>query len=150
MLEQFLKANKVDAQLLESPTEIRAVEKLAKHLGLPLSAVAKCVLFVEEKRLEAVLALFESSKQIDLPKLENASGLRSLRPALPQEALEMAGYPVESIPPISVYGIKTFLSKSLLEKKEIFCPGGDYQHILKIPPAQIQEFGFEVEAVEII
>ena len=149
MLEDFVLANKIGAQLFESEKEIHGAGKLASLCGLSIESTVKCVLFVGENSLEPVLVVFLATSKPSIPLLELASGFSGLLPATEKESLEMTGFESGRIPPVSVYGIKTFIDKKVLEKEFVAASGGDAFHALKIPPKEIQEFGFEAETAEI-
>lgn len=149
MLEQFLAVNNVAGKLVESKEGFFYPKEIASACEVPIEALVKCRLFVDKNGLEPVLAVFLAGTKINVKKLEEESGLAGLFPAADTESIEITGFEAHAIPPISIYGIKVFLDKKVLEKKEIACLAEDNFHALKTTPQQIQEHGEEVQVADI-
>ncbi|MBI2598167.1 MAG: hypothetical protein HYW50_03150, partial [Candidatus Diapherotrites archaeon] len=54
-----------------------------------------------------------------------------------------------SVPPVSIYGVKTLVDRKVLEKEVVYAGGGDDFSVLKISPKEIVEHGFEVQIEDI-
>ncbi len=150
MIEEFILVNKVDAKLINNEKEQSSVINLGKSMNISRKLLVNTFLFVEEKTFEPVIAIFEADAVLSIDKLQKASGLDKLREASQVESLEITGYAAEFIPPVSVYGVKTFLSESALKIKKVYAGAGDKFHLLEINPGQIKEFGFEVQTADLI
>ncbi|MFH1234460.1 MAG: YbaK/EbsC family protein [Candidatus Diapherotrites archaeon] len=102
MLEDFIEANKIDAK--------RVPGKFSENL-------ARCVLLMPraEGRLP-VLAVVPSATRLSLEKAAKASGSGELGESDEKEDFKVTGYWHSFLPPISIYGVKVLVEKSLLKK----------------------------------
>ena len=125
MLEDFIEANSTKAEILR------------KRL---LLNQAKCFLLVSRKEGGlSVLAVVPAGKRVSLEKAEKASGIPGLRPAGESETQRITGYEQGFLPPVSIYGVKVLVEKSLLEKKYVCVLVGD-DVTLRIESRAIIEF----------
>jgi len=103
MLEDFIEANSTKAEILR------------KRL---LLNQAKCFLLVSRKEGEMpVLAVVPAGTRVSLEKAEKESGVPKLMPADESETQRITGYEYGFLPPVSIYGVKVLVEKSLLEKE---------------------------------
>lgn len=150
MLEFFLAENGLKAELLRSKDpDPKSPEGLCRELGLALSQLVHTFLFVGKNPGEAVLCVIEYNSMPDSKKLEAVSGIEWLQPATTPESMEITGFENNFIPPVSVYGIKTFISKSLAKKKELYSSAGDGFSLLKISLYELKEYAFEAEFADV-
>lgn len=149
LFSDFLELNKINAQLLKSKEQHLSFEKLVLSFDFPFQNVAKTFLFLSTEDILPVMAVIELNSMPSIEKLEKASISNGLKLATFNESINITGYEPEWLPPISIYGVKIFLSKNLLEKKEIIVSTGDNFHLLKISPQQLIEHGFEVTVADI-
>jgi len=85
---------------------------------------------------------------IDLEKVSKITEL-SLELATPNQTLEITGYNVGGVPPITIFGVKTIIDKLVMEKEIVYSGGGDDHSMLKISPKEIEEFGTEVQIKDV-
>jgi prolyl-tRNA editing enzyme YbaK/EbsC (Cys-tRNA(Pro) deacylase) len=149
MLEEFIEANNMNAELLESKREIVSQKAVSREAGVSLEKVALTMLLVSENNM-LLIAVFPADKILSEEKLISASGFSELKKVSSEECIGLTGYSSESLPPISVYGVKTVIEKSLFLQQEVFCAGGDKMHFLRISPDEIKEFSENPAVEEIV
>ncbi|MBI4044110.1 MAG: hypothetical protein HY392_00185 [Candidatus Diapherotrites archaeon] len=149
MLEDFILANKLTARFFESEEELTTPAKRAKICGLPAEDATMTVLLIHLESMEAILAVFLARDALSVKKLEKASGLRNLKLADNDETFEITGYEKNHLPPVSVYGVKTFVDRKILGKKLVCSPGGGKFHALSINPSEIIEHSYDATAADI-
>ena len=147
MLEQFIFANKLEAELIPCEKDVDTVKQAAALLGCEPGDIVKSLLFIVDG--EPVLALLPGDKRASEEKLLAHVQGRDARLASPEETEEITGYAVGGVPPVSIYGVKSLLDESILKKEWVFAGGGDNKHMLKIRVADIQLHGFEVEPADL-
>ena len=134
MLPDFIKVSKLAATIFECEDAYTA-EKAGEITGDPES-VAKSILLIGSDN-EPILAILLGKDKIDFAKIKKALGLTDVRLATPKEVLEITGYEVGGVPPISIYGVRTLIDKSVAEKDEVVCGGGDARHLMRIKVKEI-------------
>ncbi|MCX6801955.1 MAG: hypothetical protein NT067_02470 [Candidatus Diapherotrites archaeon] len=125
MLEDFIEVNKVEARLIPG--------KFSENLS-------RCVLLMPraDGRLP-VLAVVPAGTRISLEEAARAAGSGVLREADEKEDFKVTGYWHGYLPPISIYGVKVLVEKSLLKKTFLnFMIKEEYT--LMIAPNVILEF----------
>jgi len=142
MLEDFLKANGMKARLIECTVPVPNCKAAATAMGVNVSDIVKSVLFVYDKK-KAVLLVLLGDARVSLPKVSALLDGKALQLAMPKEVLEMTGYDVGGVPPISIYGVKTFIDEKVMKKAKVYAGGGDDAHLLEITPAELLEFALE-------
>ncbi len=136
MLDDFIQVNKLSARIFEcedSHTTAKAIEHTGNAEG-----VAKSIVMVDSNN-EPLLVILLGNDKIDFAKVKGILGVSDVRLAGPKEVLEITGYEVGGVPPISVYGIRTIMDKSVAKKAEVVCGGGDRQHLMRIKVREILE-----------
>ncbi len=135
MLPDFLEANCPEAELIRKRVSVNA---------------AKCLLFVPaEEGKWPVLAVFPAGKRVFPEKISGALGLGELRQPGERETYGITGYEKGFLPPVSIYGVKVLVEKSLLGKSFLHFPAGE-ELTLKISPEKILELNVEAETAEFL
>ncbi len=144
MLEDFLKANGMKARLIECTVPVPNCKAAAAAMGVTVSDIVKSVLFVyDNPKGKAVLLVLLGDARVSLPKVSALLDDKALQLAMPKEVLEMTGYDVGGVPPISIYGVKTFIDEKVMKKAKVYAGGGDEAHLLEITPVELLEFALE-------
>lgn len=135
MLEDFIEANKVEARLIPG--------KFSENL-------ARCVLLMPRKDgALPVLAVVPSATRLSLEKAAEAAGSGELREADEKEDFKVTGYRHGYLPPISIYGVKVLVEKSLLTKTFLnFMIKEEYT--LRIAPGIIIEFNEDAAECDLL
>lgn len=145
MLEDFLEANSLKAELLVPKRPLRTAHDIPRSLDVDSSSVAKCALVLvgtakRAEHNEAILIIMPLAKKFGEEELHKLLGVSmGVRFASEHETEELTGYPTEFIPVVSVYGVRTLIDAGLMKKEFIYCAGGDEGHVLKITPAELKE-----------
>jgi len=142
MLQDFIKANRLTAQIFETQGVVKSAAKAAQELD-DSEAVAKSILLMDSNN-EPLLVVLLGKDKIDFKKIKQILGVKDIRLAEPEEVLESTGYPVGGVPPISVYGVKTLVDKAVVEKEEVVCGGGTPNHLMRIKVQEIIDFGEKI------
>ena len=134
MLEDFIKVNKLGAKIFEAPNVRTSVQ--AEQIVGPLETIAKSIVLVCSDGTFALVVLLGADK-IDFSKVKKVLGVSDVRLASPKEVLEISGYEIGGVPPISIYGVRPIVDASVAEKEQVVCGGGDAQHLMRIKVGEI-------------
>lgn len=143
MLEDFIKTNKLSAKVFPLTKDVSTSYKAAAALGLGIDAIVKSILLMTSEQ-EPVLVILLGKDKIDFQKVKKIIGAKDVLLAEPEEVLEITGYEVGGVPPISIYGIRTLVDKGVAEKEEVVCGGGTPEKLMKIKVHEILEFGEDI------
>lgn len=148
MLEDFIEANKLSARVFATTRKVHTAEKAALEMGLESDSVAKSIVLVASDGTP-VLVILLGRDRVDFTKIKALLGVEDVRLAEPEEVLEITGYEIGGVPPISIYGVRAFIDRRVSRKEEIVCGGGDELHLLRIKVREILENveGISVEDV---
>jgi len=135
MLQDFIKANNLKAEIFETQGKVKSSAKAAQELD-DNEAVAKSILLMDSND-ESVLVILLGKDKIDFKKIKEILDVKDVRLAEPEEVFEATGYAVGGVPPISIYGVKTLLDKKVIEKEEVVCGGGTQNHLMRIKVKEI-------------
>jgi len=146
MLEQFIRANGLSAEVISPAKEAATLRDAARELGVKMSDFAKAELFVFNDR--GVLVIVKIGEDIAKENVCKGIGAEGLRCASMDEAEEITGFREGCIPPIGIYGVRTVMDKALMKKDVLYFSIGRNQ-FLKITPKEIEENSEEFEAVDL-
>lgn len=93
-----------------STPDKRTIAEVAGFLGLPASSLVKSLLLMADE--EPVLALVRGDQELHQQKLERYLG-REVRPAHPEEVLEVTGAEVGFVGPVGLKGVRVVADESL-------------------------------------
>lgn len=103
MIEDFIEANGLKAKILPRSS----------------SNLAKCSLFLAGS--EPVLVVFPAGKKISLEAVKKELDCESIALLSEKKAFEITGYESNFVPPVSVYGVKVLIDKSLFSMGNLRC-----------------------------
>ena len=142
-LETFIKVNGLSAKVFACDKEVHTAAKAAAVMEGDPESVAKSILLVDSEK-EPVLVVLLGKDKISFDKIKVLLGVKDVQLAEPNEVLEMTGYEVGGVPPISIYGVKVIVDESVTKKEEVVCGGGDPEHLMKISVKEILESNEDV------
>ena len=146
MLTEFIKANDLSAKVFECNGQVKTSAQAAEQAETHSSKViVKSILLINSEQ-EPILIILLGKDKIDFEKIKKITTVKDVRLADPTEVLEITGYEVGGVPPISIYGIKTLIDEEVVKKKKIICGGGDSNHLMKI---EVQEILDNVDEIRI-
>ena len=135
MLQDFIKANGLSAEVFETKGLVKSSAKAAQELN-DNEAVCKSILLMGSDN-ESFLVILLGKDKIDFKKIKEILGVKDVRLAEPEEVFEITGYIVGGVPPISIYGVKTLIDKAVVQKEEVVCGGGTPNHLMRIKVQEI-------------
>ncbi|HZX34338.1 MAG TPA: YbaK/EbsC family protein [archaeon] len=147
-LQGFIKVNRLSAQIFEVRGEVHSAAHAAAEMDNEPDKVAKSIVLVDSNK-SPVLVILLGKDRVDFQKLKKILNVSDVRLAEPYEVLEMTGFEVGGVPPVSIYGIRTIIDKSAAEKEEIVCGGGDVRHLMRIKVKEILENVEDVEVADV-
>lgn len=148
MLADFILTNKLEAKILDCGDEVHSAKAASRMMKVPLSDVAKSILFVDEEK-NGYLALVPGDFNVNKEKLQKAVGISKLRMALAEEVFEITGYEIGGVPPISIYGVTTVLDSHFSDEQNVFAGGGDNEHLVLISIKEIKAFATDLSIADI-
>lgn len=148
MLADFIEANSLKAKIIFCAKPVATAVQASDFLKVPLESIAKTILFILDSE-RPVLCVLSGSSKTSISKLCSLTGSKKCRIAKPEEVLEITGYEVGAVPPISVYGVPAILDSKLAGMREIISGGGSQNHLLRISPKEVLEFAFECKTADI-
>ncbi|VVB99571.1 Aminoacyl-tRNA editing domain protein [uncultured archaeon] len=136
MLDDFIKVNRLSATIFPCD-DAHTAAKAMKFTG-DEEAVAKSIVLIDSNQ-SPLLVIMLGKDRADFAKIKKILGVADVRLCQPKEVIEITGYEIGGVPPISIYGIKTIMDKAVSEKDEVVCGGGDPRHLMKIKVLEIME-----------
>jgi prolyl-tRNA editing enzyme YbaK/EbsC (Cys-tRNA(Pro) deacylase) len=147
-LENFLKASKVDFELIKFENSVVTSEAASNQTK---GTIVKSILLICDNT--AVLCLLLGKDRVDLEKIKKEISCKDARLAKAKEVKELTGYDVGALPPFAhVQKIRTIVDNKLAELNEnetIYCGGGSHYHLLKIKKADFLKLLNQVEIRDI-
>lgn len=117
-------------------------EEAAKIRGNKIEQAAKAIVLKVRKKkskennskdYEFIQCVVPGHKRIDLKKLKSILDLDNASLASPEEVLERTNCTVGSVPPFgSLFGLQTYMDRSVLEQEYIFFSAGTHNDSVKV------------------
>ncbi len=148
MLGYFIEVNQLKARLIACPDEVNSAVEAARWLRVPLEQIVKSLVFLDAEG-EPVLLLLRGSDQADSEKVKKVLRTNQLKLVSPTQVLEITGYEMGGVPPISIFAMKTICDEKVFLEKNVFCGGGDNKTVLEISPDEIQKSVEDFEVADI-
>jgi prolyl-tRNA editing enzyme YbaK/EbsC (Cys-tRNA(Pro) deacylase) len=98
-LAEFIRAHRLDAELVAPGVPTPTVALAAAALGVPPERIFKSILF-QARDGACALTIACGNARVDPTRLEAVTGLARLRLASPAVALAVTGYPAGGTPPV--------------------------------------------------
>ncbi len=136
-LERCLKSHNIFYYFYSFDEETVTARQASKLLNVPLSSIAKSILFLDENK-NPLLVVLPGYKRIPQRRLARMLGKKKLRLARREEVLEVSGYVAGGIPPLCHKKlIETIIDRECLDQEYIVVGGGDIHSLLKIKPEDL-------------
>lgn len=138
VVEGFLRKSGVDFEILwHRGIDGRTSREAANAWGTTLERVIKSLILLDRHR-EALMVLVQGHKRLDLKRTEKLTKRSGLRLANPEEVLQLTGFKVGGIPPITLdKRIQVVVDEGLAELPWVFGSAGSPYAGLKIRPADL-------------
>ena len=134
MLEEFIKVNGVDAEIISFHRDTNLQSALFETKS-PISSAIIAEFVMNEKNQEFLL-VHSVKSVISTGKIKQITGSTELFGKNDEEISEATGYKKEFLPPIGIYGVRVYVDRSLQSKENLICKIGD-RKFLKISPQEI-------------
>ena len=119
MLGYFIEVNQLKARLIACPDEVNSAVEAARWLRVPLEQIVKSLVFLDAEG-EPVLLLLRGSDQADSEKVKKVLRTNQLKLVSPTQVLEITGYEMGGVPPISIFAMKTICDEKVFLEKNVF------------------------------
>ena len=132
-LENYLKDNNSDYEILEHESPILSTQDAAKYFDIKKAAPT----FIVDTE-QGLVALIISSRRgkIDFKTMRQSLGFSKLKMADKEKVEKEIGYQTGTVPLIG-HNLPCIFDNSLLENDYVFGGSGDVRHTLKIVPNDI-------------
>ena len=116
MIQDFIDANKLNAQLLKFPSDA-SIDKALSAAKLNISCYAKAFPFVDEK-MDFFVVIAIANEKVDVELAEDLFD-ENLEEVDSSEVLKLTGFEKEYFPPISIFGAKVVFTKNAKKQKKL-------------------------------
>ncbi len=117
MLQDFITANELNAQLLKFPSDI-SIEKALSNAKMNISSYAKASVFVNDK-MDFFIVISVANEKVNIEIAEDLFDM-NLEEVDFIDVLKLTGFEKENFPPISVFGAKVAFTKEVKKQKKLF------------------------------
>lgn len=137
-LQRFIDHWKVDAEIIPLGAHTATVADAAQALGVDTNQIIKTLVF--RCNDETLLVITNGLARVDRKKLAALLGVgrKKVKFASADEALDITGYVVGSMPPFGHrMPLRTFVDPSVMALDTVFGGGGDIDAMMRITPAEL-------------
>jgi Cys-tRNA(Pro) deacylase len=137
-LQNFIATHQIQATILPMLHHTPTVPDAARVLGVEPEQIIKSLVFVVKG--EPLLMINNGLAKVDRRKIAARLGVgkKQVKFARPEQALEITGYVVGSMPPFGHrQKLRTFVDPAITELMVIFGGGGDIDAMLRLTPAEL-------------
>lgn len=146
-LQQFIDTHKIEATILPMAEHTLTVPDAARVLNVAPEQIIKSLVFMAHG--EPLLVINNGTAKVDRKKVAKRVGVnrKKLKFATPEQALEITGYIVGSMPPFGHrQRLQTFIDPAITELDTIFGGGGDVDAMMSLTPNEL----LRVTAAEVL
>jgi len=137
-LQKFIVNENITAEILTMDGHTPTVEDAARELAVEPEQIIKSLVF--RIREEPLLVINNGLARVDRRKLAKylEVGRKWARFATPEQALELTGFVVGSMPPFGhLIRMRTLVDRAVLEQEAIFGGGGDINAMMRLTPEEL-------------
>ena len=137
-LQRFIEAHQIEATILPMAEHTPTVPDAARALGVETEQIIKSLVFVINN--EPILIINNGTARVDRRKIGKRLGVnrKKVKFAEPEQALEITGYIVGSMPPFGhLQTLSTFVDPAITELDTIFGGGGDIDAMMRLTPDEL-------------
>lgn len=137
-LQQFIDDHAVTATILPMPHHTLTVPDAARALNVATEQIIKSLVFVV--RGEPILVIANGTGRVDPRKIAAHFGVsrKKVKFASPEQALEITGYVVGSMPPFGHrQSPPVYIDPAITQLDTIFGGGGNVNAMLRLTPAEL-------------
>ncbi len=137
-LQQFLDARGIDATIIPLGAHTATVSDAARALNVAAAQIIKSLVFINNGN--PLLVINNGMARVDRKKLAGVLGVgrKRVKFASADQALEMTGYVVGSMPPFGHrQQLPTLVDPAVTAMEVVFGGGGDIDAMLRVTPAEL-------------
>lgn len=137
-LQNFINTHQIEATILPMDDHTPTVPDAARALGVEPEQIIKSLVFVIND--EPILVINNGTAKVDRRKIGKRLGVnrKKVKFAAPEQALEITGYIVGSMPPFGhQQKLQTFVDPALMQLDIIFGGGGDIDAMMRLTPDEL-------------
>jgi len=137
-LQKFIDNENISAEILTMDGHTPTVEDAARELNVAPGQIIKSLVF--KVRDEPILVINNGLARVDRRKLAKylEVGRKWARFATPEQALEITGFVVGSMPPFGhLTHMRTLVDSAVSNQEVIFGGGGDINAMMRLTPAEL-------------
>ena len=137
-LQRFIQAQEIEATILSLNEHTPTVPDAARALAVEPEQIIKSLVFLVKD--EPLLVINNGLAKVDRRKVAGRLGVgkKQVKFASAEQALEITGYVVGSMPPFGYRRkLRTFIDPAIIEFEVIFGGGGDINAMLRLTPGEL-------------
>ena len=137
-LQRFIDANRIEATIIPLGRHTSTVAEAAEVLGVKTDHIIKSLVF--RLKEEAVLVINNGLARVDRKKIATFLGVgrNRVKFANPEQALELTGYVVGSMPPFGhKKKLRTLLDTTVTNLDLIYGGGGGIDAMMRLTPNEL-------------
>lgn len=137
-LQRFIEAQEIEATILPLNEHTPTVPDAARALAVEPEQIIKSLVFLVKD--EPLLVINNGLAKVDRRKVADRLGVgkKQVKFASAEQALEITGYVVGSMPPFGHRRkLRTFIDPAIIEFEVIFGGGGDINAMLRLTPREL-------------
>ncbi len=148
-LQRFIDENRIAAQILPMAENTPTVPDAARALGVTEDQIIKSLVFLVDGQPTLVIAYGTGRVDDRLIAGHYGVGRKRVKMARPDQALDLTGYIVGSMPPFGHQSpLRTLVDPGVTRQAEIFGGGGEIDAMLRLAPQELLRVtGAELVAV---
>jgi Cys-tRNA(Pro) deacylase len=148
-LQRFIDKNQIAAQILPMAEDTPTVPDAARALGVAEDQIIKSLVFLVDGQPTLVIAYGTGRVDDRLIAEYYGVGRKRVKMARPDQALDITGYLVGSMPPFGHQTrLRTLVDPGVTRYSEIFGGGGEIDALLRLAPGELLRVtGAELVAV---
>lgn len=137
-LQRFIDTHRIAATILPLAEHTPTVPEAARVLGVEPEQIIKSLVFLAKD--EPLLVINNGLAKVDRRKVADRCGVgkKQIKFASAEEALDITGYIVGSMPPFGHRrSLRTLIDPAITQFETIFGGGGDINAMLRLTPAEL-------------
>lgn len=135
-IAQFISEHALDAKVLRLPQAMPTVPAAAASMGVPISSIAKTLVFAAGEDFVVVVA--PGDRRVDRKRLAACTGRAKLAMATAEQVLRCTGYEPGGVAPIGLaLPVPVVVDAALSATPRVLAGGGEHELLLDIAVADI-------------
>jgi len=137
-LQRFIDKHQIEATILPMVEHTPTVPDAARALGVETEQIIKSLVFIIND--EPILIINNGTARVDQRKIGQRLGVnrKKVKFAAPEQALEITGYIVGSMPPFGhLQTLPTFIDPAITALDTIFGGGGEIDAMMRLTPNEL-------------